>query len=101
MAQPYYVRTFDDTVDTLAGNVDAKDRVVEVVESHRSLAALARRYKEKQSKKRSNVLRNHILGGQNAATSSSSFSWGPGEVKRIAGRRKLPASSHDFPAATP
>ena len=43
MAQPYYVRTFDDTIDTLAGNVDAKDRVVEVVESHRSLAALARR----------------------------------------------------------
>jgi hypothetical protein len=43
MAQPYYVRTFDDTVDTLAGNVDAKDRVAEVVESHRSLAALARR----------------------------------------------------------
>ena len=37
------VRTFDDTVDTLAGNVDAKDRVAEVVESHRSLAALARR----------------------------------------------------------
>jgi hypothetical protein len=43
MAQRYYMRTFDDTVDTLAGNGDAKDRVVEVIESHRSLAALARR----------------------------------------------------------
>ena len=43
MAQPYYVRTLDVTVDTLAGIVDAKDRVAEVVESHRSLAALARR----------------------------------------------------------
>ena len=43
MAQRYYMRTSDDTVDTLAGNGGAKDRVAEDVRSHRSLAALARR----------------------------------------------------------
>ena len=43
MAQDDSVRTFDDIRDTLAGNRDAKDRVAEVIGSHRCLAALARR----------------------------------------------------------
>ena len=42
MAQRRSMRPFDD-VRTLARNRDAKDRAVEVIGSHRSLAALARR----------------------------------------------------------
>jgi hypothetical protein len=88
-AQRRPMRRFDGIDGTLAIEIEAKNRAVEVIESHRCLAALARHCKE-----------NHVCSWPLRPADSSgaidpgyisSFSRLRGEVKRTAERLKTPA----------
>jgi hypothetical protein len=91
MAQRRTMRRFDGNDVTLANNLVAKNHAVEVIGSHRTLAALTRYIKKTNAKtvKMAATVQN---GGR-----CSSFSRVRSEVKRmVVGRRVLPASALDF-----